>query len=105
MSSFTFENNDCSQSKETLNKDYFHTLPQDSSSLNDNHRIHLMEKDKIIFEYSKTLKETENVLDNTKKLNLAKKVWTQYCYACFAKRLCWALGRYRSYLAKIYTGV
>jgi hypothetical protein len=31
-----------------------------------------MEKDKVIFEFSRTLKETEKVLDNTKKLNLAK---------------------------------
>lgn len=35
-------------------------------------RLALMEKDKIIFEYSKTLKETERVLENSKKLNSAK---------------------------------
>jgi hypothetical protein len=35
-------------------------------------RLSLMEKDKIIFEYSKTLKETERVLENSKKLNSAK---------------------------------
>lgn len=35
-------------------------------------RLQLMEKDKIIFEFSKTLKETERVLENTKKLNSAK---------------------------------
>lgn len=35
-------------------------------------RMQIMEKDKIIFEYSKILKDTERVLDNTKKLNSAK---------------------------------
>jgi chromosome segregation ATPase len=35
-------------------------------------RMQIMEKDKIIFEYSRILKETERVLDNTKKSNLAK---------------------------------
>jgi cell division protein ZapA len=35
-------------------------------------RMQIMEKDKIIFEYSRILKETERVLDNLKKTNVSK---------------------------------
>jgi hypothetical protein len=57
--------------------DNYYQMIAPSTSKNNNEeenklRMQIMEKDKIIFEYSKILKETERVLDTTKKLNIAK---------------------------------